>query len=227
VLSLDETRHVRVKRVRKFFYMDALWFRLMQPWRLGAVAILVVSGCLDALAGNPVYTYVDDRGNMVATDRVENVPPRYRDRVKVTGEAGGRAALRETGSEAVRSISSVTTEGVLYAVIDRLPARVIPGLSTYQSVILIAGFLAMMLFHAAGKLSGEPVWRLFMPWAIGITAVLTVFYMFVSDLSNKVAARYPTKSTGSIINNFRAKSEDISEQKQRRLKEFDQRNEER
>jgi hypothetical protein len=202
--------------------MDACRFRLRPLWLLVAVALLVWSGVLDGHAGKPMYTYVDDRGNLVATDRIENVPPRYRDRVKVTGDAGGPAALRETASEAVRSVSSVTKEGVLYAVIDRLPARVIPGLSTYQSVILIVGFLAMILFYGAGKLTGGTFWRVFMPWAIGITAVLTLFYMFVSDLSNQVAARYPTKSTGSIIKNFQAKSQDISEQKQRRLKEFDQ-----
>lgn len=112
---------------------------------------------------------------------------------------------------------------MLYEIIHRLPPTVIPGLSTYQSVILIGGFLAMGLLYGSGKLTGSPFLRLLMPWAIGFMAVATVYFMFVSELSNKVAARYPAKSTGSLVHQFQGKGQDLSEQKQHRLKEFNQR----
>lgn len=111
-------------------------------------------------------------------------------------------------------------EKAIYYVMDRIPAVAIPGLSTYQSVILIGGFVAIMLFYGAGKLSGSPFFRLLMPWAIGILALATVWLLFVSDLSDKVAARYPSKSSGSLIRQFQRKSQDISDKQQRRLEEF-------
>lgn len=115
-------------------------------------------------------------------------------------------------------------EVAIFYLMDRLPAIVIPGLSTYQSVILIGGFLGMMLFYGAGKLTGSAFFRLLMPWAIGFLAVATIYLMFVSDLSDKAAARYPTKSSGSLIRQYQRKGQDISEKQQRRLKEFEQTN---
>lgn len=199
-----------------------LRLRHMLTGLLMSSAVIMWSGWIESHAGKSLYTYVDERGNMVATDRLEDIPLRYRDRVKVAEHAGGTPASRETISLPVPSMS-LSKESVLYTVIDWFPARVIPGLSTYQSVMLIGGFLAMVLFYGAGKLTGGSFWRLLMPWAVGIIAVATLYFMFLSELSNKVAERYPTKSTGSLLNRFQAKSQDLSEQKQQRLKRFDQR----
>lgn len=195
-----------------------------RQWLLVAVAVWLCSGWLAGHAGQPFYTYVDERGHLVATDRLEEIPPRYRDRVTVRERAGAPAGARESTASWL-DFRLPTMEQLLYRVIDRLPARVIPGLSTYQSVILIGGILLIVLFYAAGKLTKGAFWRLLMPWGIGITAVMTLYYMFISDLGNKVAARDPAKSTGSILNIYKRKSQHISEQQQQRLQEFDQRHE--
>lgn len=115
-------------------------------------------------------------------------------------------------------------EAAIFSLMDRLPPVVLPGLSTYESVILIGGFLGMLLFYGAGKLTGSAFFRLIMPWAIGFLGVATIYLMFVSDLSNRVAARYPTKSSGSLIRQYQRKGQDISDKQQRRLREFDRTN---
>ncbi len=112
-------------------------------------------------------------------------------------------------------------EVVIYYLMDRLPANLIPGFSTFQSIIFIGGFLGMMLFYGAGKLTGSPFFRMIMPWAIGFFGVATVWLMFISGLSDKVAERYPTKSSGSLIRHYQERGQDISDKQHRRLKKYD------
>lgn len=127
---------------------------------------------------------------------------------------------QDTGAAPFAAASSWGEVAIFY-LMDRLPPIVIPGFSTYQSVILIGSFLGMMLFYGAGKLTGSAFFRLLMPWAIGFLAVAGVWLMFISDLSDRVAGRYPTKSSGSLIRHYQERGQDISEKRHRRLKKFD------
>lgn len=184
-------------------------------------AVVFLVGLIDSRAGKAIYSYVDERGNIVATDRLENIPERYRARVKVTESAGSEKPSSERGASSHFS-TSVRGEGLLFWLIDHLPPTLIPGLSTYKSVMLIGGFLAIMLFYGAGKLTGSAFLRLLMPWAVGFLALATVYFMFVSDLGDKVAARSTTKSDGSLIHQFQEKGKHIEGQKQERLKQFNE-----
>lgn len=127
----------------------------------------------------------------------------------------------QAGESHALAAASSWLEAAIFYLMDRLPSIVIPGFSTYQSIIFIGGFVGMVLFYGAGKLTGSAFFRLLMPWAIGFLAVATIYLMFISDLSDKAAARYPTKSGGSLIRQYQRKGQDISEKQQRRLKEFD------
>jgi hypothetical protein len=190
-----------------------------KAWIVTAVclAAMLLIGLTYAQSGQPIYSYVDERGQLVATDRLEDVPPRYRSSVKVTQGVGAEPRSgQKSGAPALSR-----TEQNLLGLIDRLPARLIPGLSTYQSVMLISGFLAMLLFYGAAKLMDSAFLRLLMPWAIGFAVFGTLYAMFVSDFSDKVAARSPSKSTGSLVHQFNEKGKSIGEQKQERMKRFD------
>jgi hypothetical protein len=181
---------------------------------LCAGAIFLV-GLTHADAGKPIYSYVDEQWNLVATDRWEDIPEHYRGRIKVTESIEN--PTREGGG--VPQLGRA--EERLVQLIDRWPATIIPGLSTYQSVMLISGFLAMLLFYGSAKLTNSAFLRLLMPWAVGFLALATVYFMFVSDLSDKVAARSATKSSGSLVHQFQEKGKHLEEQKQGRLKQFD------
>jgi len=193
--------------------------RMRTSIMVGATVILLV-GLMDSWAGKPIYSYVDERGNIVATDRLENIPERYRARVKVTESVESGTPSSQSGAASL--VSSMRGEGPLLWLIDRLPPTMIPGMSTYQSVMLIGGFLAIVLFYGAGKLTGSAFLRLLMPWAVGFLALATVYFMFVSDLGDKVAARSAAKSDGSLIHRFQEKGKHIEGQKQERLKQFNE-----
>ena len=175
-------------------------------------------------AGKPIYSYVDDRGQLVATDRPEDIPERYRNRVKITNSSGASNAPRalRASQPSLSAGFAAFAEDLFIRLVERAPTDIIPGLTAYQSVVLIAGFLVMLLFFGTGKLTGSPFLRLLMPWAIGFLALATMYVMFLSDLSDKVAARSGSKSGGSLPHLFQEKGKDLAEQKRQRLKQADQ-----
>lgn len=176
------------------------------------------------LAGKPIYSYVDDRGQLVATDRPEDIPERYRNRVKITNSSGASNAPRphRASQPSLSAGFAAFAEDLFIRLVERAPTDIIPGLTAYQSVVLVAGFLVMLLCFGAGKLTGSPFLRLLMPWAIGFLALATIYVMFLSDLSDKVAARSGSKSGGSLVHQFQDKGKDLAEQKRQRLKQADQ-----
>lgn len=188
--------------------------------RLLSVVVCVSAlllGLTEAPAAKPIYSYVDERGNLVATDRADTIPERYRSRVVVT-----EGAENHQSSKSAASSTSSQFEERLVQLVNRLPVNVIPSMSTYQSVILIGGALAILIFYSAAKLTSNAFLRLLMPWAIGLLTFTTIYLMYVSDLSDRVAARTRGKSSGSLIHQFQEKGKSLEEQKLQRLKNFDQ-----
>ncbi len=189
-------------------------------WRWFSAMVCVLALLLrlvEAPAAKPIYSYVDERGNLVATDREDTIPERYRSRVVVTESAENP----QSSKSAVSSASSQIEER-LVQLVNRLPATVIPNMSAYQSVILIGGALAMLFFYGAAKLTSSAFLRLLMPWAIGLLTFSTIYLMYISDLSDRVAARTSGKSSGSLIHQFQKKGKSLEEQKLQRLKDFNQ-----
>jgi hypothetical protein len=72
------------------------------------------------------------------------------------------------------------------------------------------------------KLTESPFLRLLMPWAVAFAILGTLYAMFVSDLSDRVAARWPAKSTGSLVHGFNEQGRAIGDKKQERLKRVDE-----
>ena len=194
-------------------HFEARWISVMV-----CAGAIFLAGLIHADAGKPIYSYMDARGVLVATDRWDDIPEGYRGRVKVVASVGTENPSREGRV----SPNLGRAEDRLVQVIDRLPATIIPGLSTYQSVMLIGGFLGMLLFYGGAKLTNNAFLRLLMPWAVGFLTLATVYFMFVSGLSDKVAARAGSKSSGSLVHQFQEKGKHIGEQKQERLRQFDQ-----
>jgi len=182
------------------------------------LAAILLIGPIHAQSGQPIYSYMDERGNLVATDRLDDIPERYRSAIKVTE---GIAVTPRSGDKR-GSLKVDWSEQGLLDLIDRLPPGIIPGLSTYQSVMVIGGLLAMLLFYGAAKLADSAFLRLLMPWAVGFIAFATIYTMFVSDLSDKVAAHSPDKSTGSLVHRFSEKGKFIGDQEQKHLKRIDE-----
>ena len=124
------------------------------------------------------YTYVDDKGTVVFTDNKDNIPARYRARVRVLEEgesAKGGGGLIEKGTAAVEQVT-----GKITGTASQSPIT-IPGLSPYQSKVLSLACVAAVLMAGTMLLSGNPAVRFLMRWLLVLLAIGTTATMFFSE----------------------------------------------
>ena len=154
-------------------------------WPKGGVVaslLLLWFGCFMAgpieNAWAATYTYVDDKGTVVFTDNKDNIPARYRARVRVLEEgqsAKGGGGLIEKGTAAVEQVTGKITDTASQSPIT------IPGLSPYQSKVLSLACVAAVLMAGTMLLSGNPAVRFLMRWLLVLLAIGTTATMFFSE----------------------------------------------
>jgi len=147
-----------------------------------ASLLLLWFGCFMAgpieTAWAATYTYVDDKGTVVFTDNKDNIPARYRARVKVLAEgerAKGAGGLIEKGATAVEQVTDRITDTA-----SRFPVS-IPGMSPYQSRVLSLAFVGAVLMAGTMLLSGNPAVRFLMRWLLVLLAIGTTATMYFSE----------------------------------------------
>ena len=158
-------------------------------WPKGGVVaslLLLWFGCFMAgpieNAWAATYTYVDDKGTVVFTDNKDNIPARYRARVKVLEEresAKGGGGLIEKGATAVEQVTAKVT-GKITDTASQSPIT-IPGLSPYQSRVLSLAFVGAVLIAGTMLLSGNPAVRFLMRWLLVLLAIGTTASMYFSE----------------------------------------------
>ena len=154
-------------------------------WPKGGVVaslLLLWFGCFMAgpieNAWAATYTYVDDKGTVVFTDNKDNIPARYRARVRVLEEGEskkGGGGLIEKGTAAVEQVTGKITDTASQSPIT------IPGLSPYQSKVLSLACVAAVLMAGTMLLSGNPAVRFLMRWLLVLLAIGTTATMFFSE----------------------------------------------
>jgi len=128
------------------------------------------------------YTYVDDKGTVVFTDNKDNIPARYRARVRVLEEGEskkGGGGLIEKGATAVEQVTAKVT-GKITDTASQSPIT-IPGLSPYQSRVLSLAFVGAVLIAGTMLLSGNPALRFLMRWLLVLLAIGTTASMYFSE----------------------------------------------
>ena len=156
--------------------------RRMFGWPSGGLLaglLLLWFGCFMAgpieHAGATTYTYVDDKGTVVFTDKLDSIPARYRARVKVV-EDGDRSRT-DSSAATVKQATERATEMVSRFTIT------VPGLSPHQSTVLSLACVAAVLMAGTMLLSGNPAVRLLMRWLLVLLAIGTTATMFFSEES--------------------------------------------
>ena len=158
-------------------------------WPKGGVVaslLLLWFGCFMAgpieNAWAATYTYVDDKGTVVFTDNKDNIPARYRARVRVLEEGEskkGGGGLIEKGTAAVEQVTGKIT-GKITDTASQSPIT-IPGLSPYQSRVLSLAFVGAVLIAGTMLLSGNPALRFLMRWLLVLLAIGTTASMYFSE----------------------------------------------
>ncbi len=158
-------------------------------WPNGGLLASLLLLCFGCFMAGPIenawaatYTYVDDKGTVVFTDNKDNIPARYRARVKVLEEresAKGGGGLIEKGATAVEQVTAKVT-GKITDTASQSPIT-IPGLSPYQSRVLSLAFVGAVLIAGTMLLSGNPALRFLMRWLLVLLAIGTTASMYFSE----------------------------------------------
>jgi len=158
-------------------------------WPNGGLLASLLLLCFGCFMAGPIenawaatYTYVDDKGTVVFTDNKDNIPARYRARVRVLEEGEskkGGGGLIEKGTAAVEQVTGKIT-GKITDTASQSPIT-IPGLSPYQSKVLSLACVAAVLMAGTMLLSGNPAVRFLMRWLLVLLAIGTTATMFFSE----------------------------------------------
>ncbi len=172
--------------------MRSEWVRrrdTVLSWRGGLVIagllLLWITGVPRAGADDRFYTYVDEKGTTVITNKWESIPERYRARAKLMEKRTDRSVQGSEGGGpsdiAARAGTMVTQAAEGLKEMVPTPEFKLAGLTEHQSQVLILGFVAAVLMGGIMLLTGNPAVRLLMRWLLVLLAIGTTASMYFSD----------------------------------------------
>lgn len=160
------------------------------------------------------YSYIDDHGNPVLTDRLENVPAEYRNKVR-RHETGDVASTTRRDVDTVLpgpAAAPSSLQTLIWTIADKVPHNLIPGLTQYQAAVFILGggaglFLLVMLF-----LSSNPAMTLLAKWMLVFVAIISAYFMYFSGggtrgRSPQEASGIGAPAAGNILQDMKAKTQ--------------------
>lgn len=156
---------------------------------VAGLLLLWITVAAEAGADEQFYSYVDDKGTTVITNKWESIPERYRGRAKLMRKPG--EPLSEGGAKgnggsspaemAARAGTMVTQAAEGLKEMIPTPGFKILGLTEHQSRVLVLGFAAAVVMGAIMLLTGNPAIRLLMRWLLVLLAIGTTASMYFSD----------------------------------------------
>ena len=176
----------------------------------GRVAVLVLvlfSVSASLSSAKQMYSYLNDQGNIVATDDLGQVPVQYRKKVKVTE----MTESTPSGEHQDHAGEVPKFTGILETVMEWSPDFTISGMSKKQSQWLIGGFLVGTF--AAGTLlfSRDPSIKFAMKWVLFLSVVGVAYQLYFTEFGPEGA-----------VDRFKTKRQDIEQLHQDRTKQIDQ-----
>lgn len=153
----------------------------------GILFALLIVPAGSASAGE-FYTYTDEKGIVVMTISLEQVPKRFRLQAKVTRmkdlpvEAGAHAP-----APAAEPRDGFDWRSKVGRVMDYLPDTIISGLNKRQSVLLIGGFLAGAVAFGVMIMTRSPAIRFAMKWALMFVGFGVMYALYFTQLETRSA----------------------------------------
>ncbi|HEY6972994.1 MAG TPA: DUF4124 domain-containing protein [Nitrospiraceae bacterium] len=165
------------------------------------LSVWLLLGFFQEAFATTIYSYVDERGTAVMTDNYNSIPERYRSKVKINESS---PSSRPTGSPMANLHSSVTllSKDLLKGMTGLMPD--IPGMTSYQSQILIYAGLMALVCVMAMYLSRGQVTRFLALWCLVLLGLATPVLLYVSK--------------DGPVDVLRGKAGEIQEKQQDRLK---------
>jgi len=165
------------------------------------LSVWLLLGFFQEVYATTIYSYVDEQGTAVMTDNYNSIPERYRSKVKINESS---PSSRSTGSPMANLHSSVThlSNDLLKGMTGLMPD--IPGMTSYQSQILIYAGLMALVCVMAMYLSRGQVTKFLALWCLVLLGLATPVLLYVSK--------------DGPVDVLRGKAGEIQEKQQDRLK---------
>jgi len=179
-----------------------MWYRRWKSVVPLCVVISLLAGWLwdvpDTRAAT-VYTYIDDRGNPVFTDRLETVPEKYRAKVQ-TYE---RSDADKKPSSAVAAVKEKVVEKVkgLGATMPSLKVNLKNLGSSQSDMLTSAGIAAMVLLLIMYFNKKSPMIRLLALGLLFVLAIGTPILIYTSDGGPMDVMKQKATATGQAEQN--------------------------
>jgi hypothetical protein len=125
-----------------------------------------------------IYSYIDDRGTPVMTDRLENIPERYRAKVKVTEQDSKSVSEQSVAGKIQQKFSDLMPKA------DGDFGKFIPnisGLTHYQSKILSAGGIVAAFCLIIRPFMRSQAARFLLLWCLIMAGVTVPALFFTSQ----------------------------------------------
>jgi hypothetical protein len=171
---------------------------------IGVVLYIVTSLTMPfAAAAETIYSYIDDQGTPVMTDNYDNIPERYRAKVKTT-------------EQAVRPSAQTTSSGTLLQTVTSWAKNItvplggiapqISGLSPAQSNILTGAGLVGLICVIAMYVSRNQAIRFLSLWTLILAGIVTPVLLYTAQ--------------GGASDVMKAKATDAAKKQQDRLQQI-------
>ncbi len=156
-----------------------LWFQKGLLLGMGAVLLLVTGLMMPhVVAAETMYSYIDEHGTPVLTDNYNNIPERYRAKVKTIeqsvrqpSQTASFGAIQHTATSWAKKITA-TAGGF---------APEISGLSPAQSKILTtAGFVALICVIAMYLIRNQAI-KFISLWTLILTGIVTPVLLYTAQ----------------------------------------------
>lgn len=163
---------------------------LMTMWYPGWRSVVPLCVMISLLAGwpwnagevraAPVYTYIDDRGNPVFTDRPETIPEQYRAKVQIHERPD---ADKKSSSTVVATVKEKVVEKMkgLGATMPSLKVNLKNLGSSQSDILTTAGIAAVVLVCIMYLSKKSPMIRLLALGLLFVLAIGTPVLMYTSD----------------------------------------------
>lgn len=187
----------------------------------GALLIVVVFSISATLSSaKEIYSYLDEEGNIVATDDLGAIPKKYREKVRVTD----RTERIPSGEQVAQPPGGETFTGILATIMKWIPDPTISGLSNQQSFWLIGGFLVGAFAAGSLMFSRNPSVKFAMKWVLLFAVVGVAYALSVAELGPLESAKHNGAGGDSqgLFQRMRGEVQDIEEGQRNRVSDIDQ-----
>ena len=146
---------------------------------IGVVLYILTSFTMPfTAAAETIYSYIDDQGTPVMTDNYDNIPERYRAKVKTTEQAV-RPSTQTISSETI--LQKVTSWAKNISIPLGGIAPKISGLSPAQSNILTGAGLVGLICVIAMYVSRNQAIKFLSLWTLILTGIVTPVLLYTAQ----------------------------------------------